>query len=602
MHTGVADVALQFLRIFQRVAQDGVRTVGRLLQLGHDLNGRLERVYAVGNQLSQPIRLPEWQLLHTRHVLNGQFGSHRAIGDDVGHVILPVFLRHPFEHLATTVVVEVDVDIRHRDTVRVEETLEQQVVLDRVDVRNAEAIGHDRSCGRSTPGPYRYTHLTRRCDEVLHDEEVTREAHLLDRVQLEVDAVARLVRDHTIVTVQLPGALEGEMAQIVGFKLDADHLLVASQTQVIVRHDAPLGVRIVELLHEVFGGVFSPIRLLRSERRIDLEEGHQRGRVDGVHLHLVSDLYGVAQRLGHIGEDGVHLGRRLDPLLFGVSHTVWVVDLLARAEADQSLVRIGVVLVHEMRVVRSDQFHAVLSRKLHQHPVHLHLLRIRRRVRIRRMRLVALQLEVEIFAEESLEPQQRLLGLVLLTGHDQLRDLTPEASRGDDQPLVIAFQKLLIDPRIAIKALRPSQRNELDEVLVAREILSQDQEMPAAQVVLFLLLEPTVARAVALAADDRLEETLATGADLLREFAYALRLLLRRMLLIAERTQLLLAVLDGGGVLTILLLDLVVKLLDAKHVSMIGQGDGRHAVALRLIDQRIDRRLAIEQRVLRMNV
>ena len=255
-----------------------------------------------------------------------------------------------------------------------------------------------------------------------------------------------------------------------------------------------------------------------------------------------------------------------------------------------------------MRVVRSDQLHAVLSRQLHQHPVHLHLLRIRRHVRIRRMRLVALQLEVEIFAEEPLEPQQRLLGLVLLTGHDQLRDLAPEASRGDDQPLVIALQKLLVDPRIAIKALRPGQRNELDEVLVAREILSQDQEVPAAQVVLFLLLEPTVARAVALAADDRLEETLATGADLLREFAYALRLLLRRMLLIAERTQLLLAVLDGGGVLTILLLDLVVKLLDAKHVSMIGQGDGRHAVALRLIDQRIDRRLAIEQRVLRMNV
>ena len=60
MHTGVAHIALQFLRVFQRVAQDGVRTVGRLLQLGHDLNGRLERVHAVGDQLSQPIRLPEW--------------------------------------------------------------------------------------------------------------------------------------------------------------------------------------------------------------------------------------------------------------------------------------------------------------------------------------------------------------------------------------------------------------------------------------------------------------------------------------------------------------------------------------------------------------
>ncbi len=57
-----------------------------------------------------------------------------------------------------------------------------------------------------------------------------------------------------------------------------------------------------------------------------LEEGHDRGVVDGVGLDLVEYLQGVGQRLGQVGEHAVHLGLRLQPLLLGVEHAVGVVE------------------------------------------------------------------------------------------------------------------------------------------------------------------------------------------------------------------------------------------------------------------------------------
>ena len=51
-------------------------------------------------------------------------------------LFLAVFLRHPVQDASASVVVEVNVDIGERDTVGIQETLEQQVVGDRVDLRD----------------------------------------------------------------------------------------------------------------------------------------------------------------------------------------------------------------------------------------------------------------------------------------------------------------------------------------------------------------------------------------------------------------------------------------------------------------------------------
>ena len=59
------------------------------------------------------------------------------------------------------------------------------------------------------------------------------------------------------------------------------------------------------------------------------EEGHDRGMVNAIHLHLVQYLQRVAQRLGHIAKHVVHLLSGFKPLLLSVEHTGGVVEVFA---------------------------------------------------------------------------------------------------------------------------------------------------------------------------------------------------------------------------------------------------------------------------------
>ena len=320
----------------------------------------------VGHELAEPVRLREGEFLHAGHILDRELRGHRAVGDDVGDLLLAVLLRHPVEHAAAAVVVEVDVDIGQRDAVRIEETLEQQVVGDRVDLRDAQAVGHGRAGRRATPRTHRDVQLLAcRADEVLHDEEVARETHRLHDVQLELQPLLLLLGQVLAVAAVRP--LHRQLGQVVGLELDAVELVVAAEfldllAALLLRHHhvAVLVARklVVELLLRNAGAVL----LLGAELLRNLEVGHDRRVVDRVELDLVADV----DRRGHrlrvaLAEDRSHFGRRLEPLLLRVEHALRIVEVLARREADQAVVRLGILLVDEVYVVRADHAHAVFG-------------------------------------------------------------------------------------------------------------------------------------------------------------------------------------------------------------------------------------------------
>ncbi len=98
----------------------------------------------------------------------------------MGHVVFAIFLRDVVEHVGTSIVVEIHVDIGERDTVGVKETFEKEVIFDRVDLRDAETVGHDASGRRTTTRTYAHSELLAGyVDEVLHDEEVAGKTHRL---------------------------------------------------------------------------------------------------------------------------------------------------------------------------------------------------------------------------------------------------------------------------------------------------------------------------------------------------------------------------------------------------------------------------------------
>ena len=74
---------------------------------------------------------------------------HRPEGDDLRDVLAAVLARDVVDHLAAAPLAEVHVDVGHRDALGVEEALEDEIEVDRIDVGDAHAPRDERSGGRS---------------------------------------------------------------------------------------------------------------------------------------------------------------------------------------------------------------------------------------------------------------------------------------------------------------------------------------------------------------------------------------------------------------------------------------------------------------------
>ena len=162
VNTCTTDCSLQHLSILDGIGHLRIARRFGLLKFSGTLNGigqiHLHTIrQTIWDCLTQSVRIGQRQFLHTRHILDGVLCGHRGVGDDMGTVLVTVFVFYPFQHPTSSVIVEVGIDIRERDTVRIEETLKQQVVFQRVDLRDTQAVGHHRSGSRTTSWAYHHT-------------------------------------------------------------------------------------------------------------------------------------------------------------------------------------------------------------------------------------------------------------------------------------------------------------------------------------------------------------------------------------------------------------------------------------------------------------
>jgi len=225
MYTCVAHVTFQHLGIFQGVACQRVVSGSRFFQLRHIIDRilQLELLHIrnlVRNEFGEAVRFGKRKLLYTCDILDGRFGRHRTIRDDMRHTFGPVFFRYPTEYFPAAVIVEVGIDIGEGNTVRIQETFEQQVIFDRVDAGDPQTVGNSRTSCRSTAGTDRNAQFfAGGPDEVLHDQEVTGEPHRLHDVQLEVQPLLDFVVQ--IISVANLCPVVCDLFQVVGFQFDA---------------------------------------------------------------------------------------------------------------------------------------------------------------------------------------------------------------------------------------------------------------------------------------------------------------------------------------------------------------------------------------------
>ena len=117
--------------------------------------GNLHRVFFDGNgsagdkrhQLGDAVHVGQGDVHHTAYVTDSSLRTHGTEGDDRCHLVIAIFSGAVFHHLGAAVVAEVQVDVGHADAPGVEEALEDEIVLERVDQRDVQRIRDDRAGG-----------------------------------------------------------------------------------------------------------------------------------------------------------------------------------------------------------------------------------------------------------------------------------------------------------------------------------------------------------------------------------------------------------------------------------------------------------------------
>ncbi len=158
-----------------------------------------ERRHRLGDLVADRVREAE----HAGCVAHRVAGLDGAERDDLGDVVAPVPFGGIADHLVPIAGVEVHVDVGHRDPARIQEALEQQVVLDRVEVGDPQAVRHRAPGRRATARPDPDAEVAGVLDEIPGDEEVRREPHVVDDLELIGDPLDR--RGGEVVAPSLAG-------------------------------------------------------------------------------------------------------------------------------------------------------------------------------------------------------------------------------------------------------------------------------------------------------------------------------------------------------------------------------------------------------------
>ena len=356
----------------------------------------MQRAGACRHQLRHHVHIGIGHVQRPSHVPDGRPCRHGSKGHDLRHMVVAVLPPDVVHHLAPARIAEVHVDIRHGHALRVQKPLEVQVVLHGIDIRDLQAIGHHGARRAAAPRPHRYLLALGVPHEIRHDEEVVREPHLLDHVQLIVQLLPVLRFRLSVPFLKAPAA---QLPQICG--------------------------RVVSLRQLEF-------------RQMVLAEGE-------LHLAHLRDALRVGHRVRIPGEQCLHLlrGAQIEVLRL-IPHPVLVIHGLACLDAQQHVVALGVLLAQIVGVVGAHHGNARLVVQPQDAPVHLCLL----------PDAVILQFQIEIaLTEDILHGQRVLLRALIVPVHQPPGDLARQTRRQRDQPLRMLPQQVEVDAGLDVKAL-----------------------------------------------------------------------------------------------------------------------------------------------------
>ncbi len=136
------------------------------------------------------------QIQHSPYIAHRRFGRHGAEGGDLRDAVLAKLLFHILDHLFPAVLAEIHVEVGHGHPFRVKKTLEQEIVVQRIQVGDPQRISHQRTGAGAASRADRHIVLLRPVDEVRDNQEITGITHLHDSAGFKVQPL--LVNRHLL--------------------------------------------------------------------------------------------------------------------------------------------------------------------------------------------------------------------------------------------------------------------------------------------------------------------------------------------------------------------------------------------------------------------
>ena len=259
-------------------------------------------------------------------------------------------------------------------------------------------------------------------------------------------------------------------------------------------------------------------------------------------------------------------------------------------------------LIHKVNVIRTDQFDIIFPGIFYQFGICPLLQRVGFMVGTGHGRPMSLQLQIIIFSKEVLVPAYSLFRFFKLVIKYLLRYFTTDTGRADNQSLMILFQFIAVGTGAHIVSICPGSGYQLYQVVITFLILCQHNQVPAALVGFTFLFVHSAACHIHLATDYRFEQLIFSFRNLSAAVGKFRFLIFASYLAALDTGNPLLEILNISFRSAILLIDVIGKLLDAEHITVISYGNTLHSILHRLVNQRTYTGLTVEEGILGMNV
>ncbi len=410
---------------FKQLVETGIVFQGSELTGTLNLRVRLECVLHLcfgiaRNEFGNAVYVGQGYIQNAGNVFNGGLGFERSEGYDVVDTVIAVFFAHVFDNFLTTFLTEVDIEVRHGDAFRIQESFKEQTVAQRFNVGNTQCIRDNRARSGTAAGSNGNVTLFRPGDKVPHDEKVSHEVHLYDDVELIFRA----------------------FEQVVGY----------------------IGIAVLEPCHDKVAEVVFFGREFRRNRVL----GKKRSRLGNFKIAGFRDTDGVGNHLGILGEKRGHfIGgleikfRSLEP------HTVGVVTGFLGSYAQEDILGNMVPFFRIVRVVGNNHGNAEPSRECNEQGRDFLLF----------LDTVVLEFNIVVVAKPCPVPSGGLFRFGDLSREKKHGQFTGETGRKTDDALVVACKQFFVDPGLVVHALGKREGRQDFEILVSLRVFGDEYQM-----------------------------------------------------------------------------------------------------------------------------